>query len=180
MEGSIVDSILSSPTLTMGTATTLFDPYKLTTAYTCPRQYVVTSKTTSNNELRNMFKQIHDYRVYDKTTVVWFTDGSKATATCSDNDSFDIETGITACVLKRMFDNSYKLDVRAAVNKKVKKEKEAQRKAKLEQERRAKQEKSKQRARENAIRMKARYEAKLALAIEQEKSKLNHTPKREF
>lgn len=177
MENVTVDSIILSPTVTIDTATKLFNPYTVTTAYTCPRQNVVTSKTTSNNELRNMFKQIYDYRVYDKTTVVWFTDGSKATATCSDNDSFDIETGITACVLKRMFDNSYKLDVRAAVNKKVKKEKEAQRKAKLEQERKAKQEKSKQRARENAIRMKARYEAKLALAIEQEKSKLNRTQK---
>lgn len=180
MDGFIVDSILSSPTLTIDTAAKLFDPYTSTTVYTRPRQDAVTTITTSNNELRNMFKQIYDYRVYDKTTVVWFTDGSKATATCSDNDSFDVETGITACVLKRMFDNSYKLDVRAAVNRKVKKEKEAQRKTKLEQERKAKQEKSKQRARENAIRMKARYEAKLALAIEQEKSKLNRTPKREF
>ena len=38
----------------------------------------------------------------DKVTIVYFSDGSFEKAVCTDNDTFDIETGITICLCKKM------------------------------------------------------------------------------
>lgn len=122
--------------------------------------------------VKNMFKRISDYKVYEKTTVVWFNDGTKTSATCNEYDNFDVENGIIACVLKRMFNDEYKRDVKAIIKKKADEEKRQKQAQKELDEYKRKAEKLEKRNRENKLRMKARYEARLAAAIEEEKKKL--------
>lgn len=126
----------------------------------------------TKKDFENMFKQISDYKVYNTTTVVWFKDGTKATATCYETDNFDVENGIIACVLKRMFGDSYKKDVKHVIKAKQeakKRQEDAKKELDAYKQKVAKIEK---RNKENKLRMQARYEAKLALAIEEEKKKL--------
>lgn len=135
------------------------------------------SKKYADQRVENMFDKIKNYKVYGKTTVVYFTDGTKETVVCSDEDNFDVEQGITMCTLKRMLGDKYKRSVRSIVkamtlNKEnVRKLEEANKEAELRKARKEKQN------RENKLRMKARYEARLAAAIEEEKKKLKENKK---
>lgn len=122
----------------------------------------------------DMFKQIKDYKIYGKTTVVYFTDGTKETVVCSDEDNFDVEQGITMCVLKRMFGDTYKKHVRAAVKTKKANEKKLQKLEAANKEAKRLAEIREKKSRENKLKMKARYEARLAAAIEEEKKKLKN------
>lgn len=132
------------------------------------------SKNYIDQRVENMFDKIKNYKVYGKTTVVYFTDGTKETVVCSDEDNFDVEQGITMCTLKRMLGDKYKRSVRSIVKavalneEKVRKLEEANKEAELRKARKEKQN------RENKLRMKARYEARLAAAIEEEKKKLKN------
>ena len=131
----------------------------------------------SKNYIENMFDKIKNYKVYGKTTVVYFTDGTKETVVCSDEDNFDVEQGITMCTLKRMLGDKYKKSVRSIVKamalneENVRKLEEANKEAELRKARKEKQN------RENKLRMKARYEAKLSALIEEEKKKLKENKK---
>ena len=135
----------------------------------CTKEY---AKGYIDNYIENMFDKIKDYKVYEKTTIVFFSDGTKETVVCCDKDNFDIEQGITMCVIKRMFGDKYKKSVKSIIKaktlneKNVKKLEEAHKEAQLREERKEK------RNRENKLRMKARYEARLAAAIEEETKKL--------
>lgn len=130
------------------------------------------TKAYINKYVENMFDKIKDYKVYEKTTIVFFSDGTKETVVCCDEDTFDVEQGIIMCVIKRMFGDKYKKYVKSIIKAKtlneenVKKLEAAHKKAQLREERKEK------RNRENKLRMKARYEARLAAAIEEEKKKL--------
>lgn len=131
-----------------------------------------TCSTNTKKDFENMFKQISDYKVYNTTTVVWFKDGTKATATCYETDNFDVENGIIACVLKRMFGDSYKKDVKNVIKAKQEAKKRQENAKKELDAYKQKVAKIEKRNKENKLRMQARYEAKLALAIEEEKKKL--------
>lgn len=137
--------------------------------YCCSKKY-----TDQDQRVENMFNKIKNYKVYGKTTVVYFTDGTKETVVCSDEDNFDVEQGITMCTLKRMLGDKYKRSVRSIVKattlneENVRKLEEANKEAELRKARKEKQN------RENKLRMKARYEARLAAAIEEEKKKLKN------
>lgn len=137
--------------------------------YCCSKKY-----TDQRQLVENMFDKIKNYKVYGKTTVVYFTDGTKETVVCSDEDNFDVEQGITMCTLKRMLGDKYKRSVRSIVKamtlkeENVRKLEEANKEAELRKARKEKQN------RENKLRMKARYEARLAAAIEEEKKKLKN------
>lgn len=130
------------------------------------------SKKHTDQRVENMFDKIKSYKVYGKTTVVYFTDGTKETVVCSDEDNFDVEQGITMCTLKRMLGDKYKRSVRSIVKamtlneENVRKLEEANKEAELRKARKEKQN------RENKLRMKARYEARLSALIEEEKKKL--------
>lgn len=126
----------------------------------------------TNKTITNMFKHIKDYNVYGKTTVVFFDDGTKSTVTCHEDDNFDVEQGITMCVIRRMFNDDYKKDVRKTIKAQKTKEKNLQKREAANKEARLREERRKKRARENKLKMKARYEARLAAAIEEEKKKL--------
>lgn len=132
------------------------------------------SKKYTDQRVENMFDKIKNYKVYGKTTVVYFTDGTKEAVVCSDEDNFDVEQGITMCTLKRMLGDKYKRSVRSIVKavtlneENVRKLEEANKEAELRKARKEKQN------RENKLRMKARYEARLAAAIEEEKKKLKN------
>ena len=138
--------------------------------YCCSKKYT----DQRDQRVENMFDKIKNYKVYGKTTVVYFTDGTKETVVCSDEDKFDVEQGITMCTLKRMLGDKYKRSVRSIVKamtlneENVRKLEEANKEAELRKARKEKQN------RENKLRMKARYEARLAAAIEEEKKKLKN------
>ena len=140
------------------------------TAMTCTKTYI--DKHVEDKYVENMFDKIKDYRVYEKTTIVFFSDGTKETVVCCDEDTFDVEQGIIMCVIKRMFGDKYRKYVKSIIKAKalneenVKKLEAAHKEAQLIEERKEK------RNRENKLRMKARYEARLAAAIEEEKKKL--------
>lgn len=133
--------------------------------YCCSKKYI-------DQRVENMFDKIKNYKVYGKTTVVYFTDGTKETVVCSDEDNFDVEQGITMCTLKRMLGDKYKRSVRSIVKamtlneENVRKLEEANKEAELKKARKEKQN------RENKLRMRARYEARLSALIEEEKKKL--------
>ena len=137
--------------------------------YCCSKKY-----TERVEKVENMFDKIKNYKVYGKTTVVYFTDGTKEAVVCSDEDNFDVEQGITMCTLKRMLGDKYKRSVRSIVKamtlkeENVRKLEEANKEAELRKARKEKQN------RENKLRMKARYEARRAAAIEEEKKKLKN------
>ena len=167
------DSITSTPitSLNIGsriTVNTSYDHCVTNKDYTT----MAYTKAYVDKYVENMFDKIKDYKVYEKTTVVFFSDGTKETVVCCDEDNFDIEQGITMCVIKRMFGDKYKKSVKSIIKaktlneKNVKKLEEAHKEAQLREERKEK------RNRENKLRMKARYEARLAAAIEEEKKKL--------
>lgn len=122
----------------------------------------------------DMFKHIKDYKIYGRTTVVYFTDGTKEAVVCSDEDNFDVEQGITMCVLKRMFGDTYKKHVRAAIKTKKENEKKLQKLEAANKEAKRLAEIREKKSRENKLKMKARYEARLAAAIEEEKKKLKN------
>lgn len=138
--------------------------------YCCSKKYI-------DQRVENMFDKIKNYKVYGKTTVVYFTDGTKETVVCSDEDNFDVEQGITMCTLKRMLGDKYKRSVRSIVKamtlneENVRKLEEANKEAELRKARKEKQ------SRENKLRMKARYEARLSALIEEEKKKLKENKK---
>lgn len=135
------------------------------------------SKNYIDQRVENMFDKIKNYKVYGKTTVVYFTDGTKETVVCSDEDNFDVEQGITMCTLKRMLGDKYKRSVRSIVKamtlneENVRKLEEANKEAELRKARKEKQN------RENKLRMRARYEARLSALIEEEKKKLEENKK---
>ena len=135
----------------------------------CTKEYV---KEYMDNYIENMFDKIKDYRVYEKTTIVFFSDGTKETVVCCDKDNFDIEQGITMCVIKRMFGDKYKKSVKSIIKAKTLNEKNAKKLEEAHKEAQLREERKEKRNRENKLRMKARYEARLAAAIEEEKKKL--------
>lgn len=60
---------------------------------------------------------ITDVKSYDnKTTVVFFSDGTKEHANCSDDDTYSLEYGISICLLKKLLggNDTYKKIVNAA------------------------------------------------------------------
>ena len=122
--------------------------------------------------VENMFDKIKDYRVYEKTTVVFFSDGTKETVVCCDEDNFDIEQGIIMCVIKRMFGDKYKKYVKSIIKAKTLNEENVKKLEAAHKEAQLREERKEKRNRENKLRMKARYEARLAAAIEEEKKKL--------
>lgn len=122
--------------------------------------------------VENMFDKIKDYKVYEKTTIVLFSDGTKETVVCCDKDTFDVEQGIIMCVIKRMFGDKYKKSVKSIIKAKTLNEKNAKKLEEAHKEAQLREERKEKRNRENKLRMKARYEARLAAAIEEEKKKL--------
>ena len=130
------------------------------------------NKAYMDKYVENMFDKIKDYKVYEKTTIVFFSDGTKETVVCCDKDNFDIEQGITMCVIKRMFGDKYKKSVKSIIKAKTLNEKNAKKLEEAHKEAQLREERKEKRNRENKLRMKARYEARLAAAIEEEKKKL--------
>ena len=130
------------------------------------------TKAYMDKYVENMFDKIKDYKVYEKTTIVFFSDGTKETVVCCDKDNFDIEQGITMCVIKRMFGDKYKKSVKSIIKAKTLNEKNAKKLEEAHKEAQLREERKEKRNRENKLRMKARYEARLAAAIEEEKKKL--------
>jgi len=60
---------------------------------------------------------ITDVKSYDnKTTVVFFSDGTKEHANCSENDTYSLEYGISVCLLKKLLggNDTYKKIVNTA------------------------------------------------------------------
>lgn len=135
------------------------------------------SYISTKGYIENMFDKIKDYKIYNKTTVVYFTDGTKETVTCSDEDNFDVEQGITMCVIKRMLGDKYKKYVRSIVKAKTINEKNIKELEAAHKEAQLREERKEKRNSENKLRMKARYEARLAVAIEEEKKKLKENRK---
>ena len=135
----------------------------------CTKKYV---KGYIDNYIENMFDKIKDYKVYGKTTIVFFSDGTKETVVCCDEDNFDIEQGITMCVIKRMFGDKYKKSVKSIIKAKTLNEENVKKLEAAHKEAQLREERKEKRNRENKLRMKARYEARLAAAIEEEKKKL--------
>ncbi len=127
--------------------------------------------------IENMFDKIKDYKVYEKTTVVFFSDGTKETVICCDEDTFDVEQGIIMCVIKRMFGDKYKKSVKSIIKAKTLNEKNVKELEAAHKEAQLREERKEKRNRENKLRMKARYEARLAAAIEEEEKKLKENRK---
>lgn len=130
------------------------------------------TKAYIDKYVENMFDRIKDYKVYEKTTIVFFSDGTKETVVCCDKDTFDVEQGITMCVLKRMLGDKYKKSVKSIIKAKTLNEKNVKKLEAAHKEAQLREERKEKRNRENKLRMKARYEARLAAAIEEEKKKL--------
>ena len=130
------------------------------------------TKAYGDKYVENMFDKIKDYKVYEKTTIVFFSDGTKETVVCCDGDTFDVEQGIIMCVIKRMFGDKYKKSVKSIIKAKTLNEKNAKKLEVAHKEAQLREERKEKRNRENKLRMKARYEARLAAAIEEEKNKL--------
>ena len=172
-----IDSITNEPITSsnIGSRMTVepsFDHCVINKDYTA-MNYTKTSidKYVEDKYVENMFYKIKDYRVYEKTTVVFFSDGTKETVVCCDKDNFDIEQGITMCVIKRMFGDKYKKSVKSIIKAKTLNEKNAKKLEEAHKEAQLREERKEKRNRENKLRMKARYEARLAAAIEEEKKK---------
>lgn len=127
--------------------------------------------------IENMFDKIKDYKVYEKTTIVFFSDGTKETVVCYDKDTFDVEQGIIMCVIKRMFGDKYKKYVKSIIKAKTLNEENVKELEAAHKEAQLREERKEKRNRENKLRMKARYEARLAVAIEEEKKKLKEKKK---
>ena len=110
----------------------------------------------------NMVNQVTDVTVYnDRVVKVTFADGSFTKAVCSENDIFDLDTGITVCLLKKVLGNEsndgtkvYNNLLRGIHNMMEQKEKakEAERKAKIE----AKEKRKKAKARKERRKQEAR------------------------
>lgn len=84
--------------------------------------------------------EIREVRSFnDKTTVVFFTDGTKETAVCSDEDTYSLEQGITVCLAKKACDGKYNQIVYKAAKQyrdRVKAHREEEEKKKKEHEER--------------------------------------------
>lgn len=84
--------------------------------------------------------EIREVRSFnDKTTVVFFTDGTKETAVCSDEDTYSLEQGITVCLAKKACGGKYNQIVHKAAKQyrdRIKAHKEEEEKKKKEHEER--------------------------------------------
>lgn len=76
------------------------------------------------------------------------------------------------CVIKRMFGDKYKKYVKSIIKAKTLNEENVKELEAAHKETQLREERKEKRNRENKLRMKARYEARLAVAIEEEKKKL--------
>lgn len=167
------DSITSTPitSLNIGSRMTVGTSYD-----TCVtnKDYTAMAYTKAyiDKYVENMFDKIKDYKVYEKTTIVFFSDGTKETVVCCDEDTFDVEQGIIMCVIKRMFGDKYKKYVKSIIKAKTLNEENVKKLEAAHKEAQLREERKEKRNRENKLRMKARYEARLAAAIEEEKKKL--------
>lgn len=74
-------------------------------------------KENNMKKINTNFK-IKDYKVYEnRAVVVEFEDGTKEKAVCNEDDQFDLERGISLCVLKKIFGaDEYKSIVKTAMN----------------------------------------------------------------
>jgi hypothetical protein len=172
------DSITSTPitSLNIGSRMTAKPSYD-----TCVtnRDYTAMAYTKAyiDKYVENMFDKIKDYKVYEKTTIVFFSDGTKETVVCCDEDTFDVEQGIIMCVIKRMFGDKYKKYVKSIIKAKTLNEENVKKLEAAHKEAQLREERKEKRNRENKLRMKARYEARLAVAIEEEKKKIKENRK---
>ena len=69
-----------------------------------PYIYSSAIKNTSQTRYKTKLPDISDIEVFDtglKTIKITFDDGTSTTATCSQNDIFDLDTGIGVCLAKR-------------------------------------------------------------------------------
>ncbi len=70
-----------------------------------PESAEVTTKqsTTCNCKKSPEIPVITKYRTFnDKVVITWFSDGTKEKAICHELDTFDVETGLTVCLVKKM------------------------------------------------------------------------------
>lgn len=101
------------------------------------------------SKLRNVanegvcIKSVETYN--DRVVLVRFSDGSFTKAVCSPNDTFDLDTGITICMVKRMLGNEgtkrYNYILKQAHSIIDRQEKEKEQKAREKVERRERQRK---------------------------------------
>lgn len=70
------------------------------------------SNLANSNVYNNLFitnevlPNIRDVRFFNnKTTVVWWSDGSKTVVVCQDCDTFDKEKGLTMAIVKKIYGN---------------------------------------------------------------------------
>lgn len=111
---------------------------------------------------------IKEYKVYDKTVVVWFEDGVKTSSTCLPDDKFDLEVGIEKCILKKIFGDNYYSQIQNVIKQQ---EKEKAREEKNEKEKIQKI-KDEQRRIEKIRKKKLIRKAKRELEIEKIKKEL--------
>ena len=167
------DSITSTPITSLNIRSRMTVKPSYDTCVT-NRDYTAMAYTKAyiDKYVENMFDKIKDYKVYEKTTIVFFSDGTKETVVCCDEDTFDVEQGIIMCVIKRMFGDKYKKYVKSIIKAKTLNEENVKKLEAAHKEAQLREERKEKRNRENKLRMKARYEARLAAAIEEEKKKL--------
>lgn len=88
---------------------------------------------TCNKYTANGIPAVSKVEVYnDRVVKVTFTDGTFTKSVCSENDAFDIDVGITVCVMKRMLGkdgnklyNNMIRDIHETMEKNIKKKEEA-------------------------------------------------------
>lgn len=70
---------------------------------------LIISRMSLPVEIITKVKFQYSERTEKITTIVWFADGDKRTATPADGDIFNKRTGIEQCILKKVFGNGSRL-----------------------------------------------------------------------
>ncbi len=96
---------------------------------------------------------INDVKIYnDRVIKVFFSDGMTEKAICQMGDKFDLDVGITICIMKHIFGKNKYFKMLKKAKKNAEKNRELERKAKeameIKQRQKAKKEKKKQARRE--------------------------------
>ena len=116
-----------------------------------------TAKKIEANSIPKVFR-VETYN--DKVVKVTFSDGTFTKSVCSDNDTFNLDIGITICIMKRMMsktdgnkkynDMIRKVHEQMEKNEKAKEEKKAAQIKKKEDNRKANEKKAKKKAAQRA------------------------------
>lgn len=67
--------------------------------------FTINENTIEGDKDMMNFPKVDKLKFYDRTTIIWWSDGTKTHVVAQENDSYDREKGIAMCFMKKALGN---------------------------------------------------------------------------